>query len=124
MQVAEVSSRLGRAGSAGFIRTVQALDTIGSSLNNLNLSSGFVSGATIKGNELSILSFEVANTIVKGSSLMHSLSRRSIRQLKDVVLPSEGVQLLVSNDMDELLSIVADDKRSAMGRVTLTYFYN
>ncbi|WMV25426.1 hypothetical protein MTR67_018811 [Solanum verrucosum] len=113
-KVAEVSSRLGRAGSAGFIRTVQALDTIGSSLNNLNLSSGFVSGATIKGNELSILSFEVANTIVKGSSLMHSLSRRSIRQLKDVVLPSEGVQLLVSNDMDELLSIVADDKRKEL----------
>ncbi|KAK4706772.1 hypothetical protein R3W88_033681 [Solanum pinnatisectum] len=113
-KVAEVSSRLGRAGSAGFIRTVQALDTIGSSLTNLNLSSGFVSGATIKGNELSILSFEVANTIVKGSSLMHSLSRRSIRQLKDVVLPSEGVQLLVSNDMDELLSIVADDKRKEL----------
>lgn len=101
------------------MRTVEALDIIGSSMTNLNLSSGFVSGATSKGNELSILSFEVANTIVKGSTLMHSLSRRSIRQLNDVVLPSEGVQLLVSTDMDELLSIVADDKRLVMERVAL-----
>lgn len=101
------------------MRTVEALDIIGSSMTNLNLSSGFVYGATSKGNELSILSFEVANTIVKGSTLMHSLSRRSIRQLNDVVLPSEGVQLLVSNDMDELLSIVADDKRLVMERVAL-----
>nr|XP_016447041.1 PREDICTED: uncharacterized protein LOC107772073 [Nicotiana tabacum]XP_016447042.1 PREDICTED: uncharacterized protein LOC107772073 [Nicotiana tabacum] len=113
-KVAEVSFRLGRAGSAGLVRTVEALDIIGSSMTNLNLSSGFVSGATSKGNELSILSFEVANTIVKGSTLMHSLSRRSIRQLNDVVLTSEGVQLLVSTDMDELLSIVADDKRKEL----------
>ncbi|XP_009592629.1 protein PSK SIMULATOR 1-like isoform X1 [Nicotiana tomentosiformis] len=113
-KVAEVSFRLGRAGSAGLVRTVEALDIIGSSMTNLNLSSGFVSGATSKGNELSILSFEVANTIVKGSTLMHSLSRRSIQQLNDVVLTSEGVQLLVSTDMDELLSIVADDKRKEL----------
>ncbi|KAI3451648.1 hypothetical protein Pfo_008313 [Paulownia fortunei] len=107
-KVSEVSSRLGRAGSAGLGRAVEVLDTLGSSV------SGFVSGATTKNNELSILAFEVANTIVKGSNLMESLSRRSIRQLKEVVLPAEGVQQLISQDMDELLRIVAADKREEL----------
>ncbi|KAM7517989.1 hypothetical protein LguiB_016951 [Lonicera macranthoides] len=110
-KVSEVSSRLGRAGSLGLGKAVDVLDTLGSSMTNLNTSSGFVSGVTIKGNELSILAFEVANTIVKGQSIMLSLSKRSIRQLKEQVLPSEGIQHLVSTDMEELLRIVADDKR-------------
>ena len=101
-QVSEVSSRLGRAGSLGLGKAVDVLDTLGSSMTNLNNSSGFVSGVTIKGNELSILSFEVANTIVKGQSIMLSLSKRRIRKLKEQVLPSEGIQHLVSTDMDEL----------------------
>lgn len=115
-KVSEVSSRLGRAGSAGLGRAVEVLDTLGSSVSNLNLKGGFVSGAraTNKSNELCILSFEVANTIVKGSSLMQSLSKRSMRQLKEVVLPEKGVQLLISNDMDELLRIVASDKREEL----------
>lgn len=105
-----MGSILSRAGSVGLGRAVEVLDTLGSSVN-LSLKGGFVSGASNKNNELSILGFEVANTIVKGSNLMQSLSKRSIRQLKEVVLPEEGVQNLISNDIDELLSIVASDKR-------------
>ena len=102
-QVSEVSLRLGRAG-------IDVLDTLGSSMTNLS-GSGFVSGAVMKGNEIGILAFEVANTIVKGFSLMESLSAKSIKHLKEEVLPLGGVQDLVSKDMDELLRIVAADKR-------------
>ncbi|KAG6660559.1 protein PSK SIMULATOR 1-like [Carya illinoinensis] len=113
-KVSEVSSRLGKAGSLGLGKAVEVLDTLGSSMTNLNSGSGFVIGAATKGNEITILAFEVANTIMKGSNLMQSLSKRSIRQLKEVVLPSEGVQHLVSTDMDELLRIVAADKREEL----------
>lgn len=90
-------------------------------MTNLNSGSGFVIGAATKGNEITILAFEVANTIMKGSNLMQSLSKRSIRQLKEVVLPSEGVQHLVSTDMDELLRIVAADKRWIVDAVANLY---
>ena len=106
-----MSSLLGRAGTAGLGKAVEVLDTLGSSMTNLNLSSGFVSGVTTKGNKISILAFEVANTIVKGANLMQSLSKENIRHLKEVVLPSEGVQRVISKDMDELLRIAAADKR-------------
>ncbi|KAL2504702.1 Protein of unknown function (DUF668) [Abeliophyllum distichum] len=101
-KVSEVGSLLGRAGSAGFEKAAGVLNT------------AFASGAVNKNSELSILAFEIANTIVKGSSLMQSLSRRSIRQLKEVVLPAEGVHQLISEDMDELLRIVAADKREEL----------
>ena len=114
-QVSEVSLRLGKAGTTGIAigleKAVEVLDTLGSSLTNLNVSSGFSSGAAIKGNEISILAFEVANTIVKGFNLLQSLSAKSIRHLKEEVLLSHAVQDLVSKDMDELLRIVAADKR-------------
>lgn len=80
-------------------------------MTNINFSSNFVSGVTTKGREISILSFEVANTVVKGAKLMQSLSEESIRQLKEVVLPAEGVQRLISKDTKELLRIAASDKR-------------
>lgn len=111
LQVSEVSSLLGRAGTAGLGKAVEVLDTLGSSMTNLNLSSGFTSGVSTKGNKISILAFEVANTIVKGANLMQSLSKENIRHLKEVVLPSEGVKNLISRDMDELLRIAAADKR-------------
>ncbi|XP_075501504.1 protein PSK SIMULATOR 1-like isoform X3 [Primulina tabacum] len=114
LRVSEVSSLLGRAGSVGLGRAVEVLDTLGSSMTNFNSSHGFVSGASTKNNELSILAFEVANTIVKGSNLMHSLSKRSIRKLKDLVLPAESVQHLISTDEDKLLKIVAADKREEL----------
>ncbi|KAL5139522.1 hypothetical protein HKD37_10G029419 [Glycine soja] len=112
--VSEVSSLLGRAGTAGLGKAVEVLDTLGSSMTNLNLSNGFTSGVTTKGNKISILAFEVANTIVKGANLMQSLSKENIRHLKEVVLPSEGVQILISRDMDELLRIAAADKREEL----------
>ncbi|GMP48094.1 hypothetical protein CsSME_00015573 [Camellia sinensis var. sinensis] len=113
-KVSEVSSLLGRAGTAGLGKAVDVLDTLGSSMTNLNLSSGFVSGVVTKGNKISILAFEVANTIVKGANLMQSLSKESVKHLKEVVLPSEGVQRLISRDMDELLRIAAADKRDEL----------
>ena len=106
-----MSSLLGRAGTVGLGKAVDVLDTLGSSVTSLNLGGGFTSGVTTKGNKILILAFEVANTIVKGSSLMQSLSKRSINVLKEEVLPSEGVQNLISRDMDELLRIAAADKR-------------
>ncbi|XP_021896087.1 uncharacterized protein LOC110813314 [Carica papaya] len=113
-KVSEVSSLLGRAGTAGFGKAVEVLDTLGSSMTNLNLNGGFTSGMTTKGNKIAILAFEVANTIVKGANLMQSLSKENIRHLKEVVLPSEGVQKLISRDMDELLKIAAADKREEL----------
>ncbi|KAJ0972055.1 hypothetical protein J5N97_020014 [Dioscorea zingiberensis] len=112
-KASEVGSLLGKAGSVGLGKAVEVLDTLGSSMTSLSLSSGFVSGTT-KGNKLSILAFEVANTIVKGANLMQSLSKENIKHLKEIVLPSEGVQNLVSKDMDELLRIAAADKREEL----------
>ncbi|CAL9185470.1 unnamed protein product [Musa hybrid cultivar] len=112
--VSEVGLVLSKAGSVGLGKAVEVLDTLGSSMTNLHLSSSFVSGVATKGNQISILSFEVANTIVKGSNLMQSLSTENIKHLKEVVLPSEGVQYLISKDMDELLKISAADKREEL----------
>lgn len=106
-KVSEVSSRLGRVG-------LEVLDTLGSSVTNLNSGGGFVSGAAIKGNEVAILAFEVANTLVKGFHLVQSLSPQNIRHLNEDVLLSKSVQDLVSKDRDELLSIVAADKRQEL----------
>ncbi|KAJ0702823.1 hypothetical protein HanPI659440_Chr14g0544021 [Helianthus annuus] len=103
-----------KAGSLGIGKAVDVLDTLGSSVKSLNSGSHFVTGPTTKGNELCILSFEVANTVMKGSSLMNTLSDRNIRHLKEVVFLSEGVQNLVSKDVDELLRIVAADKRAEL----------
>ncbi|PAN27331.2 hypothetical protein PAHAL_5G073400 [Panicum hallii] len=112
-KVSEVSSILGRASTAGLGKAVDVLDTLGSSMTNLNIS-GFGSGTTTKGNKISILAFEVANTIVKGCNLMRALSKDSIKHLKETVLHSEGVQNLISKDMDELLKIAAADKREEL----------
>lgn len=103
-----------KAGSFGIEKAVDVLDTLGSSVKSLNSGSAFVTGPTTKGNELSILSFEVANTIMKGSSLMNALSNRNIRHLKEEVFLSEGVQNLVSKDADELLRTVVADKREEL----------
>ncbi|XP_062231451.1 protein PSK SIMULATOR 1-like [Phragmites australis] len=113
-KVSEVSSIFGRASTVGLEKAVEVLDTLGSSMTSLNASSAFVSSATAKENKISMLAFEVANTIVKGSNLMRSLSKTSIKHLKEVVLHSEGVQHLISKDMDELLKIAAADKREEL----------
>ncbi|XP_050875334.1 protein PSK SIMULATOR 1 isoform X4 [Lathyrus oleraceus] len=105
--VSEVSSRLGRARPG---KVLGFLDSIGSSMTNLSASSKFVSRDAVKGTRISILAFEVANTIIKGYRLMQSLSTQNIRHLKEEVLLSEAVHDLVSKEKDELLRIVAADK--------------
>lgn len=80
-------------------------------MSNLNSNSSFISGVASRGNRISILAFEVANTIVKGGNLLLSVSEDNIQFIKKDVLHSEGVRRLVSTDMKELLSIAASDKR-------------
>ncbi|KAJ6820323.1 uncharacterized protein M6B38_398430 [Iris pallida] len=113
-KVSDVSSLLGRAGTVGLGKAVDVLDTLGSSMTGLSLGSGFEAGVATKGNKISILSFEVANTIVKGAKLMQSLSAENIKHLKEVVLNSQGVQLLICKDTDDLLKIAATDKREEL----------
>ncbi|KAK7352241.1 hypothetical protein VNO80_17660 [Phaseolus coccineus] len=106
-QVSQRGSLLGKAGE----RAVEVLDTLGSGMPKLNTSGGFVSGMTSRGNKMSILAFEVANTITKGAILFQSLSEENVQILKKDVLQSEGVQLLVSTDMKELIALAEADKR-------------
>lgn len=113
-KVSEVSLRLGRAGTMGLEKAVEVLDVLGSSMTDLNPRSGFASGVVSKGTKISILAFEIANTIMKGARLMHSLSESHLHHLKEEVLPSEAVQKLVSKDEDELIRIVATDKREEL----------
>lgn len=89
------------------------LDTFG--------SFAFMSRATNKTHGIGIFAFEVANAVVRGANLMESLSEKNIRHLKDVVLPSKGVQCLVSGDMDELLKVAALDKRWVVGWLLIKY---
>ncbi|KAL3700509.1 hypothetical protein R1sor_018531 [Riccia sorocarpa] len=112
LQVTEVGSLIGRAGTAGFGKAVEALDTFGSSITNIG--GGFASGVGSKGNKIEILSFEVANTIVKGANLKQSLSESELCFLKEEVLVSEGVQRLVSQDFQKLMRIAAADKREEL----------
>ncbi|KAF3334199.1 hypothetical protein FCM35_KLT20803 [Carex littledalei] len=63
--------------------------------------------------KISILCFEVANTVFKGSKLMESLSDGNVKHCKEV-LQSQGIQRLVSSDMKELLNLAAADKRKEL----------
>ncbi|KAI3737983.1 hypothetical protein L2E82_28001 [Cichorium intybus] len=108
-----VTTFVGKAGSIG----LEALDTLGSSMMILNAQSGFVSNMASRRNKVSILAFEVAKTIVKGSNLMQSLSEENIQTLKKEILYSEGVQLLVSTDSKELSST---SRKLVSGRVIWT----
>jgi len=111
------------AGTVSLGKAVEALDTLGSTMTNLNPGRKFASGiggvgggaAVTHGNKIGILAFEVANTIVKGCNLKQSLERDEIKVLKDEILVSKGVQLLVSTDMQELMWIAAADKRLGFG---------
>jgi hypothetical protein len=81
-------------------------------MTNLNHGSGFLSGGgTNRGNKVCILAFEVANTIAKASKLWNSCSDESINDLKEDILRSDGVRILVSTNSSELLHIAAVDKR-------------
>ncbi|WOK92880.1 hypothetical protein Cni_G01572 [Canna indica] len=113
-KVSETTSILGRASIAGLEKAVEVLDTLGSSMSNLNPSSGFAFGMTARGNKILILAFEVANTIAKGANLWRSLSDENISNLKEEILQSEGVRKLISEDPNELLCIAASDKREEL----------
>lgn len=113
-KVTEMSAFFGKAGTVGLGKAVNVLDVVGSSMTSFNSGSGFGSGVATKGNKISILAFEVANTIVKGSNLVKSLSKKNINYLIEIVLTSDGVQHLVSESMDELLRIAAADKRKEL----------
>ncbi|KAL2651194.1 hypothetical protein R1flu_019322 [Riccia fluitans] len=111
-KVTEVGSLIGRAGHAGFGKAVGALDTLGTSITNIG--GGLASVVAPKGKKIQILSFEVANTIVKGANLKQSLSEAELKILKEEILVSEGVQRLVSRDFQELMRIAAADKREEL----------
>lgn len=78
----------------------------------LNTSNGFSSSMVApRGNKISILAFEVANTISRGEILFQSLSEEDIQSLEKEIEESEGVQNLVSTDKKELISFLEADKR-------------
>ncbi|XP_031403675.1 uncharacterized protein LOC116213017 isoform X1 [Punica granatum] len=107
-KIAKKSAFSERSRNLSFKQAVKILDTIGKSVSGL--SNEFIYGLVSRGNKISILAFEVANTIVKGANLLESLSENNIQSLKDT-LRSEGVQRLVSQDMNKLLMIASSDKR-------------
>jgi hypothetical protein len=118
-----MSEVLRGAGSVSLGKAVEALDALGSSMTNLNpgRSGGFGSGGGGGGSlkrsnnkKIGILAFEVANTIVKGYNLKQSLDKEAIKVLKDQILCSKSVQVLVSTDMKELMCIAAADKRDEL----------
>ncbi|CAN1242624.1 Protein PSK SIMULATOR 2 [Linum perenne] len=93
---------------------LEVLNTLGSSMSSLNARSGFISGMLSSGNRISILAFEVANTISKGANLFQSLSEDNVNFLKKEILHSEGVKQLVSTYMKELLAIDVSNKRNCI----------
>ncbi|KAM7276603.1 hypothetical protein ACFE04_018469 [Oxalis oulophora] len=111
VKVSDVSSRFGRAGTLGIGKAKDVLDTLGSSITNLNPTTSFVSA---KPNQLAILSFEIANTIVKASNLIISISKPNIASLNQLILLNKAVHNLVSVDTHQLLTIVAADKREEL----------
>ncbi|VVA93127.1 unnamed protein product [Arabis nemorensis] len=109
------NSFLGRAGVMGLEKAVGVLDTLGSSMSGMNPGTGFHSGVTSsRGRKVSILAFEVANTIAKGAALLQSLSEENLKLMKKDMLRSKGVKKLVSTDTTELQILAASDKREEL----------
>lgn len=110
------NSFLGRAGVMGLEKAVGVIDTLGSSMSGMNPVNGFHSGVLSSsrgGRKVTILAFEVANTIAKGAALLQSLSEESLKLMKKDMLRSKGVKKLVSTDTTELQILAASDKRFA-----------
>ncbi|KAJ0237843.1 Protein PSK SIMULATOR 2 [Hirschfeldia incana] len=111
------NSFLGRAGVMGLEKAVGVIDTLGSSMSGLNpVNNGFHSGvlSSSRGRKVTILAFEVANTIAKGAALLQSLSEESLKLMKKDMLRSKGVKKLVSTDTVELQILAASDKREEL----------
>ncbi|XP_066336798.1 uncharacterized protein [Miscanthus floridulus] len=66
--------------------------------------------------QIGILSFEVAKTILKGSDLMKTLSKESMKHLKEVVFSYEGIRSLISEDYSQLLGLVETDIREDLSK--------
>lgn len=66
---------------------------------------------------IGILSFEVANTMSKTIHLHKSLTDSEISKLKDEILNSEGIKLLVSDDQSYLLQLALAEKLDDLNRV-------
>ncbi|XP_038886162.1 protein PSK SIMULATOR 2-like isoform X2 [Benincasa hispida] len=112
-KVAPVNAQAGARG-----RAVDLWKTIGISLPNLHMNNGVFTGMATNGREISILAFEVANTISKVANLSQSLSEGNIQLLKKELLQSEGMKQLISTSLEELLSIAAADKRQELDVVS------
>ncbi|XP_044433165.1 protein PSK SIMULATOR 2 isoform X2 [Triticum aestivum] len=110
-EVLEPGAFIGRANIAGLEKAVAVLDTLGSGRASSNHRSGFLYGGKNQGNKVNVLAFEVGNTIAKASSLWRSCSDESIKELKEEILHSDGVQILISSNSSELLHIATIDKR-------------
>lgn len=82
--------------------------------SSTNMSAVFRSAP--KGRKISMHAFEIANTIVKASNLIKSLSKQRIRHLKEGVLRSEGVCRLISEDYSQLSILIEDDIREDLRR--------
>ncbi|KAF3585608.1 hypothetical protein F2Q69_00028541 [Brassica cretica] len=110
------NSFLGRAGVMGLEKAVGVIDTLGSSMSGMNPVNGFHSGvlSSSRGRKVTILAFEVANTIAKGAALLQSLSEESLKLMKKDMLRSKGVKKLVSTDTIELQILAASDKREEL----------
>lgn len=104
-------------------RAVDLWKTIGTSVSNLHMNSRVSIGMASNGREISILAFEVANTISKVANLSQSLSEENIQQLKKEILQSEGIKQLISTSLEELLSIAAADKRCCSRAILLCTFH-
>lgn len=106
---------MGRAGVMGLEKAVEVLDTLGSSMTRMNPSNAYLSGVTSsRGGKVTILAFEVANTIAKGAALLQSLSEENLKFMKKDMLHSEEVKKLVSTDTTELQILAASDKREEL----------
>lgn len=109
------NSFMGRAGVMGLEKAVEVLDTLGSSMTRMNPSNAYLSGVTSsRGGKVTILAFEVANTIAKGAALLQSLSEENLKFMKKDMLHSEEVKKLVSTDTTELQILAASDKREEL----------
>ena len=81
----------------------------------LNLTKSLLPPWTMDDNcfvpRIEVLGFEVANVIVRAINLRQSLLDRDIEDLHNEVLASEGIHMLVSDDMYHVWGIAAEDKR-------------
>ncbi|CAO2152911.1 unnamed protein product [Urochloa humidicola] len=72
-----------------------------------------------KGTKISFLAFEVANAIVKGSSLMKTLSEKNMKLLKEKLLRSKAVYRLISGDYSQLVVLVEADIREELSKFSI-----